>query len=460
METPVGQADPDCPRCRELEARLLHLETKLRDLEDRLKGPPAKRIVDPQPPAPKKSPTGRKRGAQPGHTPHLKKWLPGERVTEVVDHLPQTCSTCDTPLSAEAQPGDPPPTIHQIVELPSILVTVVEHRGHSRTCVCGCVTHAAIPADVRAHSVGPQLTATVAYLSGSHGMSKRGIEEVIETLFGAPIAVGTISNLEREVSAALEPAYHEVRQAVADAEVKHLDETGWKEAGKKRWLWVAATTQAVVFAIHPKRSFAALKHLLGSLTGILVSDRWCIYDDWDGELRQLCWAHVKRNWDQQIERGGQAATLGCQWQATQKEVFEWWHRFRGGGITRAELDRQMLPHVESLGALLQEGCQSRDKALSRFCDRLLDRYPMLWLFVSVEGVEPTNNHAERVQRRAVLWRRKSFGCNSEAGCRFAERILTVIQTLRLQKRNALEFLGQTLQAHRDRQAKPKLCMTG
>ena len=459
MEPLAAQAVPECPRCRELEACLLQLETKLRDLEDRLKGPSPKRPVEAPSPAPVKKPTGRKRGAQPGHKPQLKKWLPRERVTGVVDHVPGSCSSCDKPLSAEAGPNDASPTIHQIAELPKILADITEHRGHFRTCVCGCVTHAAIPAKVREHSVGPNLTATITYFAGSHGMSKRGIEEVIETLFQVPISLGTISNLEREVSAALEPAYREARNAVAGAEVKPLDETGWKEAGRKRWLWVAATMTTVVFLIHPRRNFDALKHLLGKLAGYLVSDRWCIYDNWDGEFRQLCWAHLKRNWDKQIDRGGQAKVLGGQWQAVQKQVFELWHLFRGGGITRAELDLRMLPHIESLSIVLEQGLRSRDSVLSRFCGRLLDGYPMLWLFVSVEGVEPTNNHAERVQRRAVLWRRKSFGCNSEEGSRFVERILTVIQTLRLQKRNALEFLGQTLQAHREGRAKPTLCPT-
>jgi transposase len=460
MESSADQPVPECPRCRVLEARLLELETRLRDLEDRLKGPPPKRVIEPQPPAPAKKPTGRKRGAQAGHSPKLKTWLPQNRVTGVVDHLPKTCSSCDSPLSAEPGLHDPPPTIHQVAELPKILADITEHRGHSRTCACGCVTHAAIPAKVREHSIGPNLTATIVYFAGSHGMSKRGIEEVVETLFEVPISLGTISNLEKEAAAALEPAYREARKAVAGAEVKHLDETGWKEAGRKRWLWVAATMTTVVFLIHPRRNFDALKHLLGRLSGYLVSDRWCIYDDWDGEFRQLCWAHVKRNWDKQIERGGQAATLGNQWQTIQKQVFELWHLFRGGGMTRSELDRQMLPHVESLANLLEEGRRSGDTTLSRFCGRLLDRYPMLWLFVSVAGVEPTNNHAERVQRRAVLWRRKSFGCQSQAGCRFVERILTVVQTLRLQKRNTLEFLGQTLQAHREGRATPKLCPVG
>jgi len=443
-----------------LEARVLELETRLRDLEDRLKASPRKRPVEPQPAAPAKVPTGKRRGAQPGHPPHLKRWLPPDRVTRTVRLVPESCSHCARALAPQPGPTDPRPTIHQVAELPAVIADVTEYQGHSRTCACGHVNHAAIPAAVRAHTIGPHLTAAMAYLAGSHGMSRRGIEEVVETLFGVPIAVGTIANLEREVSAALEPAYREVRRDVAAAAVKHLDETGWKEAGKKRWLWVAATATAVLFLIHPRRNLDALKLLLGRLSGILVSDRWCVYDHWDADCRQLCWAHVKRNWDKQIERGGEAKALGERWLATQKAVFELWHRFRGGGCTRAELGDRIVPHVEALGDLLDGGSRSRDARLARHCARLLDRYPLLWLFASVEGVEPTNNHAERVQRRAVLWRRRSFGCQSPAGCRFAERILTVIQTLRVQQRNTLEFLGQTLTAHRQGTSTPKLCATG
>ena len=460
MEVPSEEPPAECSRCRELEARVLELETKLRDLEDRLKPAAGKRPVEPQPPAPGKTPTGKTRGAQPGHKPHLKTWLPRERVSDVVPYIPERCATCDEALPPVAGPNDPAATIHQVAELPPLLAVVTEHQGHYRTCSHGHVTHAAIPAAVRGHTLGPNLTAAVAYFAGSHGMSKRGIEEVVETLFGVPIALGTVANLEREMSVALEPAYRQTRRHVADAAVKHLDETGWKEAGKKRWLWVAATASAVLFLIHPRRNLAALKLLLGKLSGILVSDRWKVYDDWDAECRQICWAHVKRNWDKQIERGGTAKTLGERWQTTQKTVFELWHLFRGGGCTRTELSDRLVPHVEALGEVLHAGTRSRDAALVRYCERLWDRFPMLWLFAAVEGVEPTNNHAERVQRRAVLWRRKSFGCQTPAGCRFVERILTVVQTLRLQKRNALEFLGQCLTAHRLGQSTPKLCGAG
>jgi len=451
-------ADPvsECSRCRELEARVLVLETKLRDLEDKLKAPPKKRPQEPQPPAPAKVPTGKKRGAQPGHPPQLKKFLPSERVKEVIDHVPDCCAACDKPLSAIPNGADP--KRFQVAELPVILAEITEHRGHSRTCPCGHTTRAAIPSDIRAHSVGPRLTATVAYFAGSHGMSKRGIEEVVETLFGVPIALGTISNLEREASAALEPAYREARKAVADAPVKNVDGTGWKQSGLKRWLWAAATETAAVFLIHPRRNLDALKLLFGKLAGVLVSDRWKVYDDWDGECRQLCWAHVRRNWEKRMEGGGEAKELGERWLAEQKKVFGLWHLFKGGGLSREQLQERMTAHIDELGDLLSEGTGSSDASLSSYCQRLLDKYAMYWLFTSVKGVEPTNNHAERVQRRAVLWRKKSFGCGSLRGCRFVERILTVVGTLRLQGRSALEFLAETMGAHRRGADAPKLCM--
>jgi transposase len=240
-------------------------------------------------------------------------------------------------------------------------------------------------------------------------MSKRGIEELIEQSFDVSIALGTIANREQELSAALASAHEDVRRAVADAAVKHIDETGWKQAGRKRWLWAVAIPSMVYFLIHPRRNLDALKRAAGErLGGILCSDRWCMYDDWPGGRRQLCWAHVKRNWEKKAERGGAAKTLADAWLELHAQVFACWHRFREKKCTRSELREQLFPL----------------------------RYGPVPALVDVRGngLEPTNNRAERVLRRALLWRRRSFGCHSAEGCRFAERILTVVQTLREQQR--------------------------
>lgn len=456
---------PECPGCRkrdvrivELEARVLKLEGQIRDLQDKLKPPPPPRTLTSQPPAPAKKPTGKKPGAQPGHPPQMKALAPPERVNHVVPYIPEACSKCSTALPSEAGATDPEPKRHQVAELPPMAAVVTEHQAHGRTCpCCGEVTWATIPADVRAHSVGPTLTAYIGVLSGVHGMSKRGIEELIEQTLDVSIALGTIANREQELSAALAAAHEEVRQAVADAPVKHVDETGWKQAGKKRWLWVVAIPSAVYFLIHPRRNLEALKRAAGEkLGGLLCSDRWCVYDEWPDGKRQVCWAHVKRNWEKQVERGGAAKRVGEAWLALHAEVFALWHRFRENGISREELGDAMAPLTLAMLGVLDAGERSRDRKLVRFCTRLRAVYRDLWTFVVTADVEPTNNRAERVLRRAVLWRRRSFGCHSTEGCRFVERILTVVQTLREQKRSVLRFLADVIAAHRASTPTPRL----
>ncbi len=263
------------------------------------------------------------------------------------------------------------------------------------------------------------------------------------------------------MSAALAPAHQEAVAAVRQAPVKYVDETGWKQGRRKRWLWVAASTTVVAFLIDVFRNATALRKLIGpTLSGILCSDRWRAYDQVELLQRQLCWAHLKRNWEKMEERGSKAKLIAQGCLSVHQRVFERWHLFRGGGCSRAQMDDAMAPLMLELLALLQAGLRCRERKTKRFCDRVLDVYPALWTFVVVEGVEPTNNHAERVQRRAVLWRRRSFGCHSASGCRFVERILTVVQTLRLQRRSVVRFLYEAISAHRSRQQGPNLVLEG
>jgi transposase len=464
---------PECPGCRErdariaaLEARLQDLEAKLHDLEaklhDALRPPPAPRGPAIQPAAPGKKKTGRRRGGQPGHPPHLRQLLPPERVSEVVLFIPDQCEHCRGSLPGQASPHDPEPRRHQVAELPEMRSRITEYQAHARRCSgCGQVTYATIPAEQRAHGMGPQLTATLSYLAGAHGMSKRAIEETAEALFAVPLSLGTVANLEKEMSAALAVPHEQARQAVEHAPVKHVDETGWKQAGRKRWLWVAATTQVAVFLVHYLRNATALAALLGeSVRGILCSDRWRVYDQVPLRQRQVCWAHLKRNFEKLLELGGRAAKVGQACLDVEKQVFQLWHLFRGGGCSRETLDRRLYAPMMTMLETLQLGTRARDRRTARFCARLLGVYPALWMFAMFEGVEPTNNHGERVLRRAVLWRRRAFGCASADGCRFVERILTVVQTLRLQKRSVLEYLVEAITAHRIGRPAPRLVVEG
>jgi transposase len=455
----------------ELQARIADLAALVRDGLSRLKElegkladkPPAPRTAPKLPKAPDKKPSGRKPGGQPGHPPHLKNLVPPERVDKVIPIVPDTCERCQTQLPATAGANDPKPSRHQYAELPKVPVHVTEFQGHARTCpCCGHVTHAAIPAELGASMLGDRLVATMAYLTGAQGMSRRGVEETVTDIFGVPVSLGTVSNLEQDVAQSLAQAHTDATEAVRDAAVKNVDETGWKKGKTKHWLWVAATLHVAVFVIHPKRNIAALRSLLGGvLCGICCSDRWVVYRDWpDPYARQLCWAHLKRNWEKMVERGRVAKRYAVKCLAIHAQVFELWHLFRGGGCTRPELETRMQPLVEELQALIQAGSRSTHGRTQRFFARLLAESYGLWTFVGADGVEPTNNHGERVLRFAVIWRRRSFGCKSAAGCRYVERMLTVVQTLRLQKRNIIEFLADSIASHRASRPGPKLVSTG
>ena len=453
-----------CPGCGERDARIADLKRRLAELEARLKTnatnsgmPPSANPLGADKPVIKKK-SKRKRGGQPDHPPHLKQLLPPEQVTRTKHFIPDECAHCHADLPRQAGPDDPAPKRFQTAELPKIAAEITEYQAHARTCrCCGEITQATVPAEIRAHSFGPRLTGALSYLSGAQGISKRGIEEIAETIFGVPISLGTVANLEQEVSAALAPAHQEALEAVRKADVKFADETSWKLWGKLCWLWAAATTNVAVFVIHAKRSALGLAALLGDdIHGILHSDRWNVYLQIPDDCRQLCWAHLKRDFQKIVDLGGPSVFVGRRGLRIVKELFAAWHAFQEGKVTRQQLQTRIEPLKRRLGKTLLEGGLGDDARVAKFCGNLLEMECALWTFAAREGVEPTNNYMERLLRRAVLWRRRSFGCNSQAGCQFVERILTVVQTCRLHRKNSLEYLGSAVHTHRHGLSCPRL----
>ena len=460
-----------CPGCRArderiaaLERRVAELEATVRDLLARLGTnasnsgtPPSANPPDAPKPVLKKR-TGKRPGGQPGHAASLRRRLPPERLQKVIPFVPRHCDRCHEPLPPEPGPDDPAPTWHQVAELPKLAAQVTEYQGHYRTCPgCGALNHAPIPQGLKAHSVGPRLAATLGYLAGTHRVSKRGLEEIAADVFDVPVALGTVISLQEQLSAALAPAHAEALEAVRAADVKHVDETSWKRAGALCWLWLAATGGVAAFLIHARRGWEALAALLGEkVRGFVCSDRWSAYAKLSPWCRQICWAHLKRDFQKLVDRGGAAARLGRRLQGLTELVFAAWHLFRGGGCDRAALQERLDAPARELERVLRAGRRCADAKAATFCANVLELLPAVWRFVVTEGVEPTNNHAERLLRRGVLWRKSSFGCHSEAGCRFVERMLTVVQTRRLQGRSVLGYLYEALLAHRKGLPAPSL----
>jgi transposase len=465
--TPVAS----CHECSELRAALDEARNQIAGLQGELhelraqlnrnssnsSSPPS---ADP-PGAPRpvvKTPTGRKPGGQSGHPGHHRRRLPPERVNEIVPYVPTICDHCQAPLSAEPGPGDPEPTWHQVAELPVLAALITEHQGHARICsCCGRLNRGVIPPEIRAHVIGPRLAATMSYFTSRHRIGRRGVEEVVETVFDVPTSLGSISTLEAEASDALASPYREAQAAVRQAPVKNTDETGWSEKGQKRWLWGAATATVAFFVIHLRRNFEGLQALLGeTIEGIVCSDRWAAYSKLPLELRQICWAHLKRDFQKLIDRGGPAEALGREGLEVVECLFADWWAFRRGELDRPGLQARLDPVARELQGILEQGCSCADSKAATFCANVLALYPALWLFTTIEGVEPTNNHAERILRLGVLWRKNAFGCQSSAGCRYVERMLTVVQTLRLQKRPVLDYLYRAIVAHRAGLPPPQL----
>jgi transposase len=395
------------------------------------------------PPRVQRTPSGRKQGGQKGHKGQGRKLKSAEEVTRVVDIKPVCCAECGALLLGE----DVRPVRHQVTELPRVEPEVVEYRQHTITCLaCGAQTTPDWPVDMPSGSFGPRVQATVGYLTGRMGVSQRDVEEAMDALFHTDLALGSVSALEQKASVALNQPVREAQVYVRQQSVVNADETSWRQGKQRRWLWIGTTSLVTVFLLATRGAEGAQTLLGRAFQGIVGSDRWSGYNWLSVLQRQLCWAHLKRDFQAFVDRGGESARLGEALLKQVKTMFELWHHLRGGILSRTQFQEQMAPICEEVGILLRQGkVLSHDKT-RRTCKNILKLESALWTFVSVEGVEPTNNWAERLLRRAVLWRRRSFGTQSEAGSLFVERVLTTVTTLRQQKRDVLDYLTEACAA--------------
>jgi transposase len=381
----------------------------------------------------------RKPGGQPGHRKFARQLLPPEQVDRHHDCIPEQCEQCSASLSGH----DPSPELHQVWHLPAIKPSVDQYALHALGCGrCQHVTRGKLPAGVPTGAFGPSVVAVVALLIGACRLGKRTVQALMADLFRVQMSLGAVINCQQRASSALAVPVEQAREFVQRAEVKHADETSWRE-GQKRfgaWLWTAVTHKVTVFAIYKDRSAEVARELLGKVRGVLVSDRYSAYGFWTLHLRQACWSHLIRDFVAISERSGSSARIGAALLDKAKQLFQWWHRVRDGTLSRETFRKYVGPLKKDVHALLVEGQRCAHKKTARTCTKMLAVFSALWLFVERTDVEPTNNCAERALRHAVLWRKISGGTHSELGSRFVERILTVVATLRQQNRNVLDFL--------------------
>ena len=465
METGETKGDVHAP-CRELiaalQAEIAILREEIQALKARVNQNSRNSSKPPSsdPPStplrPPKPPTGRSPGGQPGHEGTTYKLVPVEDVDDVVPLKPERCEGCGHRLSGE----DPSPLRHQVTEIPPIHPQIIEYLLHRLVCPkCARTTTADLPRGVSWGMMGPALQAMVAYLTGKLRLSKRAAQEALEDLFDVTVSTGSIAAAEQVVSQALETPVEAARDYVQAQPVVNADETGWREGRDRAWLWAAVTPWVSVFLIHAHRGADAARALLGTFAGYLITDRWNGYNGWLLRRRQICWAHLIRDFKGFTERGAKAARIGNALLDEVDKMFELWRRVRDGTLARSSFQVYMSPIRQAVERLLEKGTRCGESKTEGVCEMILKVAPALWTFVRVEGIEPTNNAAERAIRPAVLYRKGCFGTHSAAGSRFVERILTVTLTLRQQGRNVLDFLTQACVAAAHGHRPPSLLPT-
>ncbi len=383
--------------------------------------------------------SSRKRGAQVGHKGSHRRFLPHGHT---VDLLPHSCKHCDTLLHG----FDARPHIHQVVDIPHFQPQITDYHLHRLQCSsCHKTTKVPLPDGVDALHYGPNVRALLATLVGAFRISRRQAAHFVNHICGVPISLGTVSNLEKRTSKALEDIHQEALTHVRVQKALHVDETPFAlERGSKGYLWVANTKTVACFLVHPDRSKAALVELLGEFSGLLVSDRYGAYEAVPLARRQFCWSHLLRDFDALAEKDGKQGQLGTTLANLARLIFRIlrWKRERVFQIQWEEIKR-----IGKKCKMVLRRCLQMCKELPRppsWSKSLLKKEKGLWLWLEEEGLAISNNEAERALRHAVLWRKVCFGVESERGTRFAERILTVVQSLRSQGRDTFTFLRDLL----------------
>lgn len=449
-------------RIKELESLIAQQNLRIADLEEKLSATSRNSSKPPSsdpPSADKKTKPGkkkgdRKQGAQEGHEPNNRELLPVEQVDKVVKCMPD--GDCD--CGGEIRIDEDDPERKQSFEIPKIEPQVTEYKIYSGICIdCGKHHRGKLPQGTPEGILEAKAMAWIAILSGKFHLSKRQIEEIFSEMLGLPICTGTVSNTEGRVSEALSEPVKEAQEFIKTQDVVHMDETGHKVAGKKAWMWLATTSLVSVLIVRFSRGAKVAKEILGeAFNGLLISDRWSAYNWVDAARRQLCWAHLIRDFTKISERIGIAGEIGNRLLEFVRKMFHLWHKLKNGALNRKQLQTLMEPIKKEIETLLEKGTSCGCSKTEGACKRIFKLKNALWTFIDIAGVEPTNNLAERIIRAYVLWRKTSFGTQSHRGNLFVERILTVIATCQLQNRNVLDFVTECIRAHLSQKNPPSL----
>jgi len=430
----------------DLAKRFEALEIENRDLKERLNNNSSNSSLPPSKSFKKKKnnreSSGKKSGGQPGHKGHHRELLPVEKVDFILDcTLPDNCL-----CGGKIKPSNNYMR-HQVHELPVLKLHITEYQLQKGCCENCCRKHiASLPEGVTWGITGPRLTGFMSDLITKYGLSRSEQKGFLEEHFQFKISIGTVFNKQKIVNAAMEAPVAELLPIVKESLSVHADETGHNRDGKNQWMWGFISSTAAHFSIHASRGKKVLRTMMGDFKNIIVSDRYAAYKVFDSSQRQLCWAHLKRDFTKLSEKDHKIiAKIGKNLLESESALFKIWYEFRLEKISRDELLLRTKPIRQKIGELLEQGSYT-DPILkaARFSKNLLEDFNALWTFLETESVEPTNNHAERSLRPFVIWRKKYFCTRSDYGTEFVARSASIGMTCKLQGKSSFEFLSMLL----------------
>jgi transposase len=445
----MGKMDDLCKRVQFLEIENSQLKIENNQLKERLNNnssnsslPPSKDFKQKKKKNNRAS-SGKKSGGQVGHPGHYRELLPLEKVDSIQKCEVATHCECGGEIKSSQES-----VRHQVYELPRLRLHVTEYQLQKGYCqCCGGKQVAALPKGVTWGITGVRLTAFMSDLISHYHLSRREQQTFLQEYFGFSISLGTVFNKQKRVNHALEAPVSELLSIVKESKSVHADETGHHREGKNQWMWGFISDTAAYFTIQASRGKKVLHSLMGDFKQIIISDRYAAYNDFPSDRRQLCWAHLKRDFTRLAEKEDKIISrIGKQLLEYESALFKSWHECKSCRITHDQLLRATMPLRRRIGELLEQGSYT-DPTLkaARFCKNLLNHFNALWTFLEMEGVEPTNNHAERSLRPCVIWRKKYFCTRSDYGTEFVARSASINVTCRLQGKSPFKFLSELMQ---------------
>jgi len=465
----------------EREKQITDAEKQIADLERQLglrkrnstnssKPPSSDGLAGEQRPRGRKHKSKRKPGGQPGHPGHHRPLIPTAEVSAIEVVLPKQCRLCgkSLPQKPSQVTTEGEPWRHQVTEIPPVKPHITEYQLPNVVCGdCGKATRAPLPEQIAGH-FGPQLTALIAYWTVVCRLPRRLVEAMLADVLGIEISLGSTQKAWEEVSQAVAQPVQQLQEQLPREAVLNVDETGWRTNGDKRWIWALVAQQFVFYVVASTRGAEVLVSLLGAVfRGILCSDRWVVYLTYHSGRMQLCWAHLKRNilGIADYARSPSARQFCRDALAIVARLFRLWYRFRGDlrdrrgnpqPLDRDQLFLKSIPLQKKLFALAEAHLDDADREVRNLATALFMHFERLFTFLEEEGVEPTNNVAERILRTAVQWRKISFGNRSRNGEIATARLLTVTQTCKRQQRHVLSYLTDAVRCHRRRAVAPSM----